>query len=285
MNLKAILVVLCVFPRVYQCVPVQQIPWGVPQRSTVDLLVGGFIAKAQDFPWHASMFHKIGRTWEYQCAGSLISERFVLTAKHCTLEGDDPMPVDRILIKFGLQKYTKENSNSQKRAALQVYRASGNLWEGFRNDIALIKLSEEVAITEHVLPVLLVEEEPPARTMGTVVGFGYTEESGPSEPLRQLEMPVIDSRQCTFRHANYKLDLGQFCAGHSDNKTACNGDSGGGLVFRKGRNFYLGGIVSYSEKQIESNTCRFDGYSVFTSVHNYLPWIRRITKLNRKYRR
>lgn len=81
-------------------------------------MVGGVNANAQDFPWHATLFQKDETSsdqWNYACCGCLISERFVLTAKHCTLVENTKksLPVEKLLIKFGLQIYNETNENTQ----------------------------------------------------------------------------------------------------------------------------------------------------------------------------
>ena len=63
----------------------------VPKRNTNNLIIriiGGEDAKVKDYPWMAAIHYNQrdglfdwSRAWE--CGGSLINERYVLTAAHC----------------------------------------------------------------------------------------------------------------------------------------------------------------------------------------------------------
>lgn len=46
-------------------------------------IVGGTIAELDEFPWMALLQYKKGRKIEAGCAGSLINNRYVVTAAHC----------------------------------------------------------------------------------------------------------------------------------------------------------------------------------------------------------
>lgn len=68
--------------------------------------------------------------------------------------------------------------------------------------------------------------------------------------------------------AEYKL---YFVAGTSP----CNGDSGGGLVFKRNKDtWYLRGIVSLSVAKGGLNFCDTNYYVIFTDVARYTDFIR-----------
>lgn len=46
-------------------------------------IVGGTVAELDEFPWMALLQYKKGRKIEPACAGTLINNRYVLTAAHC----------------------------------------------------------------------------------------------------------------------------------------------------------------------------------------------------------
>lgn len=57
--------------------------------------------------------------------------------------------------------------------------------------------------------------------------------------------------------------------------TACNGDSGGGLVFEENGVYSIRGIVSLTQARPtdQGQFCKTDQYVVFTDVAKYLHWI------------
>lgn len=46
-------------------------------------IVGGTVAEIDDFPWMALLQYRKGRKIEPACAGTLINNRYILTAAHC----------------------------------------------------------------------------------------------------------------------------------------------------------------------------------------------------------
>lgn len=46
-------------------------------------VVGGTVAEIDDFPWMALLMYRKGNKIEPACAGSLINNRYVVTAAHC----------------------------------------------------------------------------------------------------------------------------------------------------------------------------------------------------------
>lgn len=47
------------------------------------LIVGGTIAKKHEFPHYALLGYKIYDALAFNCGGSLISERYIVSASHC----------------------------------------------------------------------------------------------------------------------------------------------------------------------------------------------------------
>ncbi len=66
-------------------------------RSTVENIVGGEIAQVGEFPYMALLgyFGDDGSTVFFDCGGSLINRRYVLTAAHCQ---SDKRPIHQVLV-------------------------------------------------------------------------------------------------------------------------------------------------------------------------------------------
>jgi secreted trypsin-like serine protease len=56
--------------------------------------------------------------------------------------------------------------------------------------------------------------------------------------------------------------------------SVCNGDSGGGMVFKNNNKWFLRGLVSVSVALQNKLRCDPNEYAVFTDVAKFLPWIR-----------
>ncbi|XP_014277395.1 mannan-binding lectin serine protease 2 [Halyomorpha halys] len=117
----------------------------------------------------------------------------------------------------------------------------------------------------------LLEQIP---TVGTVVGWGWTENDTLSNELRVANLQVFDFIKCRARTSRIFSDFitsDKFCAG-LDNGTAVQlGDSGGGITFPQNTNnnkvqYYLYGIVSVRETD-KSNI------AAFTDIRKHYHWL------------
>ena len=161
-------------------------------------------------------------------------------------------------------------------------------WKGtpfFDGDIALVKLSEKLELTEFVRTVCLPEkaERDPTipKTKGTVAGWGVT------RPLGRHESPSLNDISKILRHATFTIQSDRlclnrsgiqynsttaFCAGDGKGrKDACAGDSGEAFVREvSGAKWVAIGVVSWG------NGCaQKDQYGYYTRVYPFLDWIRK----------
>ncbi|KAL3269384.1 hypothetical protein HHI36_008454 [Cryptolaemus montrouzieri] len=123
-------------------------------------------------------------------------------------------------------------------------------------------------------------------TNGTVTGWGYTIRGGnQSQVLKELSLPYVDHTKCyqsvPYDYRKY-VKSNRMCAGHRNKGIGvCEGDSGGGLVFRNvdDQRFYLRGVVSISVQ--EEGKCNENEFAIYTKVSSYLKFI---AEIERKYR-
>lgn len=112
--------------------------------SATPLIVGGEKTKTGEYPHMAAIgWRSLDGTLQFKCGGSLISDRFVLTAAHCgKADGSAPS-----MVRLGDQNIkTRDDGVIEADVPIaefikhEKYRRNS-----YYNDIALIKLSRSVA--------------------------------------------------------------------------------------------------------------------------------------------
>lgn len=141
------------------------------------LVVGGIEFVRNQWPWLVALFLKDQD--EFFGAGSLISERFVITAAHCLqnkkqLTAKNP---DNVIVYLGVRNLSALQEKKVVKATSKEFYIHSE-WDPlnirFDADIAVIKLSQEVLFQPHIQPVCLwTYKDEPLRTSdgGIVVGW------------------------------------------------------------------------------------------------------------------
>lgn len=247
-------------------------------------IVGGQDSSKGAYPWHVLLM-KDGRL---ACGGSLLNERWVLTAAHCvTSKQSDIIPLSKLDIFAGLLDIRKMNdSHIQRRRIIKIINHRDFNFTLFESDLALLKLDREVKISDYVRPVCLPEK--PAhkslfmpRKFGRVVGWGYRVSQDSvgqfANVLKEICIPTIGNDRCkaAFQDEGYIVTRKMLCAGQvQGGKDSCHGDSGGGFVSMDplSGKWVLGGVVSWGS----SLGCGLrNKYGVYVRVTEFIPWINR----------
>ncbi|XP_011705099.1 PREDICTED: vitamin K-dependent protein C-like [Wasmannia auropunctata] len=193
---------------------------------------------------------------------------------------------------FHNQTFVKENQGKHIYTKRNYLGHDGHyLW-----DIAILELVRPFVLTTWLVPVCIDtisdKNTMEAGSYGKVAGFGRTAHGETSAILQALKVPIISFSQClseTQRANTRQYVNDKFCAGYKNGSSVCDGDSGGGLVFKTNGLWYLRGIVSVSVGTIQDGgTVRCDNYlySLYTNVSKHISWIQEvISKVEQNQRR
>uniref|UniRef100_A0A8D1KMR7 Coagulation factor IX n=1 Tax=Sus scrofa TaxID=9823 RepID=A0A8D1KMR7_PIG len=242
-------------------------------QSSDDLIriVGGENAKPGQFPWQVLLNGKI----DAFCGGSIINEKWVVTAAHCIEPGV------KITVVAGEYNTEETEPTEQRRNVIRAiphhsYNATVNKYS---HDIALLELDEPLTLNSYVTPICIADKEYTNIFLkfgsGYVSGWGRVFNRGRSATILQyLKVPLVDRATC-LRSTKFTIYSNMFCAGfHEGGKDSCQGDSGGPHVTEVEGTSFLTGIISWGEE------CAVKGkYGIYTKVSRYVNWIKEKTKL------
>ncbi|KAL7740808.1 hypothetical protein ACLKA6_013660 [Drosophila palustris] len=209
-------------------------------------IINGYEARAGEAPFIVSLQSTLNA---HYCAGSLISDRVVLTAAHC-------MTSSSFQVVAGAHSRTDKSTTQVRKgsSSRQIIHESYGGGVG-PYDIGLIFLEEPFDLTaldrngdSPVSTVSLPSYQFEASTDGVLFGWGRDNSGSLPDKLQKLDVDILSYADCKS-----KMPLGNkladsnictFTAGTTDG--ACNGDSGGPLVTRKpDGSFQQVGIVSW----------------------------------------
>lgn len=118
-------------------------------------IVGGQFASDNQFPYQVALIYR----GSIRCGGSILTEKFILTAAHCLVERNG------LKILAGTNKLS--NGGITRDVAEQIpHENYGN----FMNDIALLKLQEPLTFDDSIKPIELGKEELPTGAQVVISG-------------------------------------------------------------------------------------------------------------------
>merc|ERR1711970_1457463 len=242
-------------------------------------IVGGQETEINEYPWQVGIVEK-GQTTVF-CGGSLISDRWLLTAAHC-VQYDNSGTVEVLL---GEHDYTTTTESNMTRAGVEMIVNHPHYDKQTSNyDFSLIKLADPVdfSLHPHIRPVCLPEPGVGDHTgvVATVTGWGTTSLGGPtSETLLEVSVKVMSNTECRSKYSYQPLAVitdQMLCAMvDGGGKDACQGDSGRPLVTSggtAGQNYELIGVVSWGD-----GCAGPDSPGVYSRVASQLAWITETT--------
>ncbi len=221
-------------------------------------IVGGEPADIKDHPWQVAIDIKGGL-----CGGSIIGDKWVLTAAHCFKLATQPADVK---VKMGVTNIVDSGTWVEVE---RIVRHEGYVPATHENDLTLLKLTSRTGGS--IISLAKPGSAPSVGQSLEVTGWGHTAEKGQRSPiLMKAAVPVIDNAVCNEPQSyNGLVKEHLMCAGHKDGGIdSCQGDSGGPLVLRSWTGSTLVGVVSWGV-----GCARKLKYGVYTRVADYRDWV------------
>jgi len=206
-------------------------------------IVGGSETGAYSLPWQVGLVHKNGRTpW---CGGTIISNRHILTAAHCT-DGKGL----RFDVVVGEHDTTGANDGTIHKVSRVVEHPSYS-GSTLDFDFAILTLETPISFGTRANAACL-----PTRSWAgdflvgkklTVSGWGHTSQGGSNAAvLHSVKVPGISNSRCNNLY-NGEITSQMICAGIDDGGIdSCQNDSGGPLTYSaNGGPTTVVGVVSW----------------------------------------
>lgn len=162
-------------------------------------------------PWQVSLYY---RNW-HVCGGSIISNRWILTAAHCLANN----PMHLFDVKVGATDRANEGKVYRVEQKIVHERFNGHQKLDF--DYGLLRVSKDIIFSDVVQPIQMPKIGDADIATGTkclISGWGWTlnnDES--SQYLRAVEVPKIDQTLCRDTYDGiFPITERMFCAGYYD---------------------------------------------------------------------
>ncbi|KAJ9597877.1 hypothetical protein L9F63_011243, partial [Diploptera punctata] len=197
-------------------------------------IVGGDVADIEDFPYEVSIEY----SGVFDCAGSIISNEWVVTAAHYLKN----LETSKVQVRSGTAE--KENGGILHGVSEIIMNPNFDEGHNYDGDIALIKVVPPFEFGPTVQSIPLAEKVPEDGAMATVSGWGAELDGDVLSPeLRYVNVPIVNHDLCEHDYFDRGgITNNMICAGFEQGgKDACTGDVGGALVV-EGK---LVGIVSF----------------------------------------
>jgi len=266
-----------------------------PKPSAGLTIIGGETAKVGEFPSMVAILFgqsEPGVLSLYQyCGGTLIADRWVLTAAHCVLDYYSAISPQYFRVTLGnLSALNEDNQGQIVKVSAVIphpgfdYTYGNNYYAFYTNDIGLVRLAEPVDFSKTKLvtaTLLSLDEEatlaaPEVKAVAVGWGNTVTNTSKASELLQKATLPLLSNADCNKPELyNGDVQENMLCAGPLEGgQGVCYRDNGGPLFVPKGNELVQAGITSWARGRACADS---NSPGVFTRVARYHDWIESYT--------
>ncbi|XP_055389281.1 trypsin-1-like [Condylostylus longicornis] len=244
--------------------------FGVITAEINPRIVGGREAKPHEFPFLVSI--TLTETNKSNCGGTILSDKWILTAGHCIFNKD----LDEIIIRAGKHDLTKIEEGEQiRKPAKFIVHGDFSPWAIGPNDIGLIVLAEPLNFTNTVKPIDAIPKRNETFSGPAIVsGWGSTSltlDPEFPEKLQTATVPILPHNICADALTAVDYTEKHLCTGPLGGKIGhCGGDSGGPLVIKDNNGkFMVIGISSFSYTPCGTENIP----PAFTRLSSFINWM------------
>lgn len=245
-------------------------------------IINGRDARPNEFPWQVSMQHRN----RHFCGGTVLSERFVLTAAHCVAGGYRYMCSMSVLA--GAHNKSADELTQQRVNFKNITIFPGWDRRTTRGDIAVVELDSSLTLSETTVAACL-PDRPHACYVGeeaVISGWGAAYQDEDKEfthpdllqyariQIKPLKFCADFAENTTMTHY---VQPDMFClsgTGYARNRSACHGDSGGPLAVKDGNKWVILGATTFGFTFGGLKGCIQGAPFFYRSVPYYASWIR-----------
>jgi secreted trypsin-like serine protease len=214
------------------------------QANPQPRIINGHPAAAGEYPAQGVLSQT---PFGFICGGTLISNRYFLTAAHCVTDESTGavLPASEFSVRLG----NTDRDAGQQFTFSALDRNSAFNPDTLDNDTALFTLSSPAPAADEPIRLVTTGENPlwsPGR-QATIIGWGDTETGDVSQVLLETTAPMRSDLDCGNAYgtaADGFHSTTMVCAGDGSTDT-CQGDSGGPLMVSDGSFLILAGVTSW----------------------------------------
>ncbi|GAB0092290.1 hypothetical protein DMENIID0001_072800 [Sergentomyia squamirostris] len=249
------------------------------------LIIDGQTYPRGAWPWLVSIYSYFGPKLGFQCGGTLVSKKLVVSAAHCFFDGyNRKIAIQDIIIILG--QYNLKRPQDKGTQIIYPDKIHTHPNYQIRNnvdaDIAVVVFADKATFSNFIRPACLWSGSADKRDIvglkGTTAGWGRDENGNFFTDLpKKVDIPVVSDEICLRSHEIFSkiTSTNTFCAGwRNGTEGPCNGDSGGGLIFDVNGKWNLRGLVSTALSDRKTSACDQNEYVIFTDIVPFIDWIK-----------
>ncbi|CAG5091546.1 Oidioi.mRNA.OKI2018_I69.PAR.g13121.t1.cds [Oikopleura dioica] len=191
-------------------------------------VVGGQATDAESWPFMAVFYSKKGGWGSRFCGGSLLNERWVLSAAHCFMDpySGEMFNFKKYAVGFGNFKSGTFPGQTSSVKSIKCHKGFKATYEKITDDICLVELNDPVQYTKTVNPVCISKNQPAEGDYCKIAGAGQTLGTASDATLNEASIPVANFDQCNQEYKDFGITLESrqhLCAGF-DKGPSCSED-------------------------------------------------------------
>lgn len=207
------------------------------ETEITPFIFGGEDTKRGDWPWMVAIYLNKPTGLSFNCGGTLITAKSVITAAHCINTSTKNYRSDEVVLYLG--RYSLIDWSEVGTVATNVEQIlihtdyKTHQRDSFDADIAILIMTKRVEFNEYVRPACLWPGTSSIQEIegkkGVVVGWGKDGQSNiVSNIPKKVSLPIVNSITCvqTSESLSKAVSNRTFCAGTLNGDGPCHGDSG-----------------------------------------------------------